>query len=219
MGDILDQINATHRAIGSQPVTTGEGRSLLLRRSYDAPIEDVWHACTDPRRIARWLAPVTGELRPGGSFQVEGNATGTILRCEEPALLKVTWEYGPDSITEVEIRLAKGTGGGTIIELEHASPADVVDALVRSQGPVGPVGIGGGWDLALIGLDHLLHGEDFDTAAWKSTPESRACAIRSYHAWGAVSQAAWKLSDNDIAAVVEFAVQHFAPGAPESTNG
>jgi uncharacterized protein YndB with AHSA1/START domain len=219
VSDILNQINATHRAIGSQPVTAGEGRSLLLRRSYDAPIEDVWDACTSPGRIARWLAPVTGELRPGGSFQVEGNATGKIVRCEEPNLLKVTWEYGPDSITEVEIRLAKGPGGGTTVELEHASPAQTVDALVRSQGPVGPVGIGGGWDLALIGLDHVLHSEDFDTAAWKSTPESRQFAMCSYHAWGAVSQAAWKLSDDDISAVVEFAVEHFAPGAPESKNG
>lgn len=128
----------------------------------------------------------TGHRRtpPGGSFHVEGSAAGRVLRCEEPNLLKVTWEYGPDSITEVEIRLSKGPGGGTIVELEHASPAQTADTLVRSQGPVGPVGIGGGWDLALIGLDRVLHGEDFDAAAWKSTPESREYAIRSYHAWG-----------------------------------
>lgn len=218
MSDILTQINATHRTIGSQPVSTGEGRSLLLRRSYDATIEAVWDACTDPARIGRWLAPVTGELRPGGSFQVAGNATGRVLRCEEPKLLKVTWEYGPDSITEVELRLAEGPGGSTIVELEHASPAQTVDTLVRSQGPVGPVGIGAGWDLALIGLDRVLRGVDFDAAQWKSTPESRECAIRSYHAWGAVSQAAWQLTDDSIAAVVQFAVQNFAPGGQETTD-
>jgi hypothetical protein len=165
------------------------------------------------------LAPVTGDLRLGGTFQVEGNATGTVLRCEAPNLLKVTWEYGADSITEVEVRLAKGPNGGTVFELEHASPAGIVDGLVRTQGPIGPVGIGGGWDLALLGLDRMLHREDFNAATWKSTPEARECAIGSYHAWAAVSQTAWGLTDEDISTVVGFAVQHFAPGAQETKNG
>jgi DNA-binding transcriptional ArsR family regulator len=29
------------------------GRAVLVRRSYDADIEDVWHACTDSERIGR----------------------------------------------------------------------------------------------------------------------------------------------------------------------
>jgi hypothetical protein len=32
MIDIVNQINATHREIGNQPVATGPGRSVLLRR-------------------------------------------------------------------------------------------------------------------------------------------------------------------------------------------
>ncbi|MEU8246695.1 DUF998 domain-containing protein [Nonomuraea sp. NPDC048916] len=48
MIDIVNQINATHREIGNQAVATGEERSLLPRRAYDAPIEDVRDACTDP---------------------------------------------------------------------------------------------------------------------------------------------------------------------------
>ena len=219
MGDLLDQINATHREIGDRPVATGEGRSLLLRRSYDAPVEDLWAACTDPDRLGRWLAPVTGDLRPGGAFSVEGNATGTVLRCEEPNLLKVTWEYSPESITEVEVRLAEGPDGGTLFELEHASPAEVVDGLVRAQGPIGPIGIGGGWDLALVALHGLLHDEDFDVTAWRGTPEAGRCAVLGYRAWGAASQAAWQLGDDDIAAVVEFAVRHFAPAAPDGEDG
>ena len=54
MIDIIHQINATHRGIGNQPVAAGAGRSLLLlRRTYDASIEDVWSACTDPDRTNR----------------------------------------------------------------------------------------------------------------------------------------------------------------------
>ncbi|MFC4591988.1 SRPBCC family protein [Sphaerisporangium corydalis] len=219
MIDIVDQINATHREIGDHPVTTGDGRSLLLRRSYDAPIEDVWSACTEPDRIGRWLAPIDGDLRPGGRFQLKGNAGGEILRCEEPHLIKVTWGLGEGMVTEVEVRLARGGDGGTVLELEHASPAEIVDELVRTYGPGGTIGIGGGWDLALLGLDLFLRGTDLDPVTWQDAPEVRDFATRGCHAWGAVIQAAWGTGDDDIAAAVAFAVQHFAPEPTGNGDG
>ncbi|MFJ3712897.1 SRPBCC domain-containing protein [Streptomyces sp. NBC_01387] len=227
MTDVLKQINAVHREIRDRPVTGGEGRSLLLRRAYAASTEDVWNACTDPSRIARWLAPVSGELRPGGTFQLEGNAAGEILRCDGPHLLKLTWSLGENRATEVEIRLSADADGNTVLELEHVSPAEVVDELVRAYGPVGPVGIGAGWDLALLSLDLFLRregegrggSEGRDMASWRTTPEARELFSRSSHAWGAASQAFWGTSDEDIATVVEFAVQNFAPGGREGRTG
>ncbi|GIH23675.1 activator of HSP90 ATPase [Acrocarpospora phusangensis] len=217
MIDIVNQINATHREIGDLPVATGEGRSLLLRRTYDAAIEDVWDACTDPDRISRWLAPVEGDLRLGGTYQLKGNAGGEILRCEKPTLLKVTWALGPGMDTELEVRLAPGDGGGTLLELEHSSPAAIVDELVRTYGPGGTIGVGGGWDLTVLALDLFLNGVDFDPETWENTPEAREFATQSCHAWGAVIQAAWNVSDEDIAAAIAFGVQHFAPA--EDANG
>ena len=82
MIDIVNQLNAIHRELGNQSVTAGDGRSLLLRRVYDAPIEEVWSACTDPDRISRWLAPIDGDLQLGGKYQLKDNAGGEILRCE-----------------------------------------------------------------------------------------------------------------------------------------
>lgn len=219
MIDIVDQINAIHRELGNRAVAAGAGRSLLLRRVYDAEVEDVWSACTDPDRLARWLAPVEGDLRLGGSFQLTGNAGGEILRCEEPRLLKVTWALGPGMVTEVEVRLAPDDAGGTVFELEHASPAEVVDELVRTYGPGGTIGIGGGWDLALLGLDRLLGGEELDPATWEDAPEVKAFATRSCHAWGSVIQAAWGTSDADLAAAIAFAVQHFAPETGAGDGG
>lgn len=219
MIDIVNQINAIHREIGDAPVTTGPGRSLLLRRSYDASIEDVWDACTSPERIGRWLAPITGDLKPGGNFQLEGNAGGEILRCEEPHLLKVTWAMGEGMVTEVEVRLSRGPDGDTVLELEHASPAEIVDEMVRSYGPGGTIGLGGGWDLALLGLELHLHDEKFDPATWEHSPEVKDFATRSCHAWGAVIQAAWGTSDEDIAAAIAFGVQHYASETTESDNG
>lgn len=210
MIDIVNQINATHREIGNSPVATGEGRSLLLRRSYDAAIEDVWDACTTPDRISRWLAPITGDLRPGGTFQLEGNAAGQILHCEEPHLLKVTWAMGEGMVTEVEVRLSRGPDSDTVLELEHAAPAEIVDEMARIYGPGGTIGIGCGWDLALLGLDRHLRGAELDPATWEDTPEVKEFATRSCHAWGSVIQAAWGTSDDDIAGAIAFGVQHYA---------
>ena len=211
MIDILGQVNAAHREIGNHPVATGEGRSLLLRRTYDATVEDVWSACTEPDRISRWLGPIEGELRLGGTFQLRDNAGGEILRCEEPHLLKVTWSFGGGMPTEVEVRLAPGEDGGTVLELEHSSPAEFVDEMVRAYGPGGTIGIGGGWDLALAGLALSLGDGDFDTLVWQNTVEAKEFATHSCHAWGSVIQAAWGTSDDDIAAAIAFGVQHFAP--------
>lgn len=211
MIDIVNQVNATHREIGSQAVATGAGRSLLLRRTYDAPIEEVWSACTDPVRIGRWLASIEGDLRLGGTFQLKDNAGGKILRCEEPHLLKATWSMGDGMDTEVEVRLAPGEDGGTELELEHASPAEIVDELVQAYGPGATIGIGGGWDLTLLGLDLFLQGADFDPATWEDTAEVKEFATRSCHAWGPAIQAAWGTSGADLAAAIAFGVQHFAP--------
>lgn len=218
MIDIVNQINATHRELGDTPLTTGEGRSLLLRRGYDTTIEDVWNACTTPDRIRRWLAPITGDLRAGGTFQLEGNAGGTILRCEAPRQLKVTWEMGEGMATEVEVRLSRGSDGDTILELEHAAPAEIVAEMARTYGPGGTIGIGGGWDIALLGLDHHLRGVALDPATWEHTPEIKEFATRSCHAWGSVIQAAWGTSDEDIAAAVAFGVQHYVPESTGNGN-
>jgi uncharacterized protein YndB with AHSA1/START domain len=204
MTDITDQIDAVQRKIDDYPVAAGPGRSLVLRRVYDAAVDDLWDACTTAPRISRWLAPVGGDLRVGGSFTVEGQATGTILRCEAPHLLKVTWEYEPDSVTEVELHLTENDKGGVVLELRHTSPAATVDELVRRLGPVGPVGIGGGWDVALAALDGLLADPDFDPARWRDTPQVQEFIARSLQAWGAESQAAWGLGDEDVAKVVAF---------------
>ncbi|MEV0135798.1 SRPBCC family protein [Dactylosporangium sp. NPDC050688] len=213
MIDIVNQINAVHREVGTHPVSTGAGRSLLLRRTYDATVDDVWDACTDPGRLARWLGQVDGDLHLGGTFQLKDNAGGQILRCEAPHLLAVTWSFGGGMDTEVELRLAPGPDGTTVLELEHSSPAEIVDELVRQYGPGGTIGIGGGWDLALLGLDLHLHGAGLDPATWEDAPDVKEFATRSCHAWGAAIQASWGTGDDDIAAAIAFGVQQFAPPA------
>jgi len=113
VNDIVDQIQRTHRELTSGRIPAGDGRAVILRRTYRADIEDVWQACTDPERLSRWFLQVTVAPKVGGHYQLEGNAGGEILRCDPPRLLAVTWVFGENitdkDISEVEVRLTPRT--------------------------------------------------------------------------------------------------------------
>ena len=119
----------------------------------------MWHAVTTGERISRWLGPVSGDLELGGRFQIEGNAGGTVLQCEAPSLLEVTWEYG-GGLGWVRVALIEAAEG-TRLRLEHSASVD--DDTRRQFGP-GALGIG--WELGLGGLG--LHLAD-PTAAERRT--------------------------------------------------
>lgn len=160
--------------------TVEAGNRIVLRRRYEAAVADVWDACTSPERVARWIGPVSGDLRVGGSFQIEGNASGRILRCEPPRLLRVTWVFGETPVSKVELRLSSD-GDGTLLELEHAG---------RDWEGFGPGGIGVGWDLALLGLGlHLSGRAPGDTDAAASSARVRAFIVTSATAWAAAFEA------------------------------
>ena len=90
---------------------------------YDTPPEDLWDACTNPERISRWFLPISGDLRPGGRYEFEGNASGTIERCEPPNSLSATWEYGGQT-SWVLLCLTREPDGGTRFALEHLAHVD-----------------------------------------------------------------------------------------------
>ena len=167
-------------------VDGGTGRTMTLRRHYDADVADVWRACTDPERLARWLTPVSGELRPGGRYQLQGNASGEILRCEPPRRLTVTWEApGDQPVTRVEAELTEA-GGGTDFELRHSGP---VDPDFWAQ--FGPGAVGVGWDLALYALGLVLAGEAApDRGAGPGSAPYRELVTGSSQAWQAAAVAA-----------------------------
>jgi uncharacterized protein YndB with AHSA1/START domain len=190
MIDIVREIEAVHREVGEGRVPAGVGRAVRLRRDYDAPIDDVWDALTNPERIGRWFLPLSGEYRVGGRYQFEGNAGGEIVACERPHRLKVTWVYGEVTshadVSEVEVRLSAVDGGATRFELEHT--AIVPEDRWAEYGP-GAVGVG--WDGGLLGLSlHLRGGSMGDPEAWQLSAEGRDFASRSSQAWGEANLAA-----------------------------
>ena len=72
MIDIARHLSAVHREVSAKPET--ETVRVLLRRSYDAEIDDVWSAVTDPERVRRWFLPLTGDLRVGVELRLTPDA-------------------------------------------------------------------------------------------------------------------------------------------------
>ena len=143
--------------MGKRNLPAGEGTTIRLRRTYDASIDDVWDALTNPERIGRWFLPVSGDYRVGGRYQFEGNAGGEIVECDRPNRLKVTWVYGEATsdadVSEIEVRLSPAGVEATVFELEHTAvvPGD-------RWAEYGPGAVGVGWDMGLLGLELHLRG-------------------------------------------------------------
>jgi uncharacterized protein YndB with AHSA1/START domain len=175
--DVVEEINAVVREVDGAGADT---RTVIIRRAYDTTVEDLWDACTNPERIPRWFLPVSGELRVGGRYQLEGNAGGTIESCDPPHAFKATWVFG-DSVTWIEMRLAASDDGGTHFELRHTVPVD------DQWSEYGPGAVGVGWDLGLRGLAlHLASGAAVDAAAymaWTASDEGRRFARLSSEGW------------------------------------
>ncbi len=184
MIDIIREIEATQREVANGRLGDTDARIVRLQRTYDAPIDEVWDALTDPERIGRWFLPISGDYRLGGTYQFEGNAGGRILDCDRPNRIRVTWVYGemggdaPPS--EVEVRLSPAGDDRTTLELNHT--AVVPDEMWDQFGP-GAVGVG--WEGGILGLElHLRGGRIDDPIAWQLSAEGRDYATRGSVAWG-----------------------------------
>ncbi|MFT4233345.1 MAG: SRPBCC domain-containing protein [Leucobacter sp.] len=196
MVDVPKQIEAVTRALRTEEVDGAPAHVQTLVQEYPAGIDDVWDAATSAERIARWFLPVSGELRLGGRYQLEGNAGGEVLACSPPAdgaaEYRVTWEMG-GGVTWLAVRLTADGPDRTRFELEHtARTADVPAEMWEMFGP-GATGVG--WDGGLLWLSlHLgavpgsLAPEE--AAAWAVTDEGRAFYRAAADGWAAAHIAA-----------------------------
>jgi uncharacterized protein YndB with AHSA1/START domain len=186
-------------------------RIAVARRTYATDRADLWSAVTDPERIPRWFLPVSGELRTGGRYQLEGNAGGVVERCEPPRLFAVTWEYGP-MVSWLEVTL-RPDGDGTALELVHEAPVDP-DMWAR----FGPGAVGVGWDLGLLGLElHVTTGAQVDAEAALAFPASTEG--REFVRAAATGWADAAVVDGDEPAAAHEAAARtvgFYTGAPEA---
>ncbi|WP_173924002.1 SRPBCC domain-containing protein [Agromyces sp. Marseille-P2726] len=187
MIDINAQLEAVDRTVRTEDVEGVPSRVQTLVQTYPSPIDDVWDAVTSADRITRWFLPVSGDLRLGGQYRLEGNASGTIQSCEPPqagtAQYDITWEFG-GGVTFVTVRLESVGSDRTRLELQHVAPVSAVPDELWQQ--FGPAGTGIGWDSGLLGLSLHLTDPDArpeDPEAWTRTDEGRSFLRGSADAW------------------------------------
>ena len=167
-------------------------RVAVAARTYPTDPADLWDAMTSADRLPRWFLPIEGDLKQGGRYQLIGNAGGTILRCDPPEALDLSWEFA-GATSWVTVRLAgAGEEGGTRLTLEHIfpksdDPESDEDAFWQKFGP-GAVGVG--WDLSFMGLGmHIASGGapvDLEAAhGWTASDEGKAFMRASADAWAA----------------------------------
>jgi uncharacterized protein YndB with AHSA1/START domain len=144
--DLITAIDPIRREIAPTTRDGEPARRLIAERSYPTSADDLWDALTNAERIPRWFLPVSGDLRLGGRFQLEGNAGGTITTCDPPRHLGITWEYG-GMVSWVDVHLTPD-GDATALRLEHVATIGGDDKWDE----YGPGAVGIGWDLTLAGL-------------------------------------------------------------------
>lgn len=135
--------SGTYRSVGN----TGRTRSVLLRRTFPATVDQLWATCTQPDTLARWYGTVTGDTRLGGSVELlEVAATCEILRCEAPYRLDLTWA---------------DSNGTTVVRLSLRRVDDGTELTLEQLGflaPVAAAGHGSGWERELGRLEMFLAG-------------------------------------------------------------
>lgn len=172
-----------HLGAADRRAVTGERdgvpvRSTILSRDYDTTVEDLWDAVTNPARLARWFAVVTGDLRLNGRYAVTGNASGTITACTPPGHLALTWEFG-GGLSWVEVRL-QAVDGGARLTVEHIAPLD--DHMAK----YGPGAAGVGWEFSAMELDRYIAdagAERLDENSFVQTEAGRAFIAGSSAGW------------------------------------
>jgi uncharacterized protein YndB with AHSA1/START domain len=182
--DYTDALGAEFREVQDRNHDGQAVRVVVATRWYATDRDDLWNALTDAERIPRWFLPVTGQLKLGGRYQLEGNAEGSILQCDPPEALEVTWEFGAQ-LSWVNVRLAQDEGG-TRLTLEHLIPKG--EASEEHWKQYGPGAGGVGWDLSFLGL--ALHldsgGQAIDrdrNDAWLASDAGKAFMRTSSNLW------------------------------------
>lgn len=115
----------------------GDEVAVVFDRHYATSPDDLWQACTEPDRLARWFARVTGDLSPGGDFTIHFDDDDTpvcrVVTCEPPR--RLVWEWPIGQVPTVVTAEVNADGEGARLVLRH-------QRLTAAQS----AGYAAGWD-------------------------------------------------------------------------
>ena len=125
------------RILGSLQSADGQG-VVRMEDSFGTDIADLWSALTDPRRLARWIGEVEGDLRLGGGFRFRffasgSEGTGLVDACEPARRLLLTIrdadpQPGQPDEEVIEVTLAADGDQTILVWEERGMPLDLLAA-------------------------------------------------------------------------------------------
>ena len=122
---------------GKTMTTATQVPSVVVKRAFAAPIEQVFRACTEPAQMAQWFARDTGypptrfleaDVRPGGNYRVEVEMDklyrgwGRFVEVEPSWRLAFTWTWAHDDFADTLVKMDFRPGsqpGTTDVTLTH----------------------------------------------------------------------------------------------------
>ncbi|MEP6842889.1 MAG: SRPBCC family protein [Pseudolysinimonas sp.] len=136
-------------ALQGSLIPDGDRGTVRMEDRFDTDITDLWSAITDPARVARWIAVVTGDFRVGGELtgRFTSHWTGTmhVEVCDAPHRLQLLSATGDDQTVMEAVLTEDGNGTRLVIE-ERGLPVDHLPDHAA------------GWQVHLEDLDALLAG-------------------------------------------------------------
>jgi uncharacterized protein YndB with AHSA1/START domain len=138
----------------------GDRHTLVITRTFHAPIDDVWASVTEPERLERWIGTYAGDPA-SGSVMFRMTAEGedappeqmTIRECEPPRRLALTSNVGEESwLLELDL-----TEVGGVTTLTFSQP-EIDPQAAESVGP--------GWEYYLDRLVAAMTGADVGAIDW-----------------------------------------------------
>ena len=123
---------AGDRILGS--LRSAEGKGIVrIEDRFETDVDDLWSALTDPRRLARWIGEVEGDLRLGGEFRFSffasgSEGTGRVEACEPPRLLLLTMALDQPDEDVIEATLTADGDKTILVWEERGMPLDQIAA-------------------------------------------------------------------------------------------
>jgi uncharacterized protein YndB with AHSA1/START domain len=116
----------TDALIGSM-IPDGDRGTVRIEDRFDTDIADLWDAVTDPDRVARWIAVVSGDFRVGGTltgrFTSSWEGEMRVEVCDAPRHLRLLSGVGDDQ-TVMEAWLSEDGDGTRLVVEESGLPIE-----------------------------------------------------------------------------------------------